>query len=383
MPVDLIDSDQSLREQAAAWSQRRFLALDTEFMRTNTFYPKLGLLQLGDGERCYLIDPLCITDWSPFLALFADPGICFVVHSAGEDLNLLYTCLGQIPERLFDTQIAAAFLGAGFSLSYQALVRELLGLEVEKDETRSDWLQRPLSDSQLRYAAMDVRHLLVLHELLERQLKEAGKSEWFASECRQMLDGALEFESPEVWAGMYRSVSNAWLLDEAGLLLLQRLCFWREQEARRKNRPRNWIAKDAELYIIANAASRAQPLSLTQMLALKDIQPGLLKHRGKRLLQVMYEPDQEIPGPVPVRLSPPLSPEQRKLLKRCQQAVKSKAEQLHMAPELLGRKKQLLDLLDGWLASGELHWQGDMASWRRELLEPEFQAIFGKAQGRD
>lgn len=379
MPVDLVDSDQMLREKSAAWSRCRYLALDTEFMRTNTFYPKLGLLQLSDGEHCWLIDPLCISDWSPFLDLFADPDICFVVHSAGEDLILLYTCLGQIPKNLFDTQIAAAFLGIGFSLSYQALVREMIGVEVEKDETRSDWLQRPLSDSQLRYAAMDVRHLLVLRDLLAQQLQDSGKNAWFYSECQQMLNIALDFEAPQIWASMYRSVNNAWRLDRKGLLLLQRLCFWREQEARRKNRPRNWIAKDAELYIIASAGSRAQPLELQQLLALKDVQPGLLKHRGKRLLQVMYEPGQELPGSEPESLSPPLSPQQRNLLKRCQQTVKNKAEELHMAPELLARKKQLLELLDGWLADGRLSWQGDMATWRRELLEPEFQNLFNAA----
>jgi ribonuclease D len=378
MELLMVDSDERLAQLSEQWQHCPSLALDTEFMRTNTFYPKLGLLQLGDGERCTLIDPLAINDWQPFLDLLQNPEIEFVVHSAGEDLNLLLTSFDCLPARLFDTQMAAAFLGMGFSLSYQALALELMDKEIDKGETRSDWLQRPLSDAQLRYAALDVRYLLQMRDSLAEELARSDKQAWFEEDCRQLLATAREFECEDSWAMLYSGISNAWRLNDKALAMLQRLCIWREHEARRKNRPRNWIAKDAELLILAREAARWPEPDLDKMLALKDIQPGLLKHRGQKLLQVMFAEQQGSEEQTPVAVPAPLTPEYRNLLKRLQQHTRSRAEALDMAPELLARKRQLLAMLDTQSAKPRLHWQGDMAGWRREQLEAGFSKVLAK-----
>jgi ribonuclease D len=376
MELLMVDSDDRLAELSEQWQHSESLALDTEFMRTNTFYPKLGLLQVGDGQRCTLIDPLGINEWQPFLDLLQNPDIEIVVHSAGEDLNLLLTSFGCLPARLFDTQMAAAFLGMGFSLSYQALALELMDKEIDKGETRSDWLQRPLSDAQLRYAALDVRYLLQMRNMLAEELATTSKQIWFEEDCRQLLSTAREFESEDNWAMLYTGISNAWRLNARALAMLQRLCIWREHEARKKNRPRNWIAKDAELLILAHEASRWPGAELEKLLALKDIQPGLLKHRGRKLLEVMFAEEQASDEDNSLQAAPaPLSPEYRNLLKRLQQHTRNRAEALDMAPELLARKRQLLAMLDTGSTPPRLHWQGDMAGWRREQLEEGFSKV--------
>ena len=139
--IGYIETQAALEEVCRAWLTLPVVALDTEFMRTNTFYPKLGLLQVADGTQCYLIDPLKISDWSCFISVLTNPVCEIVLHSGSEDLTTLLVAFGQLPSTFFDTQIASAYAGLGFSLSYQALVREITGRELPKDQTRSDWLQ--------------------------------------------------------------------------------------------------------------------------------------------------------------------------------------------------------------------------------------------------
>ena len=162
--------DVSLAQHCAAWQQLPFVALDTEFMRVDTFYPIAGLLQVGDGERAYLIDPLLIRDWQPFAALLENPALLKVLHACSEDLEVLLRLTGSLPAPLFDTQLAAAYLNLGFSMGYSRLVQAVLGIELPKGETRSDWLQRPLSETQVSYAAEDAVHLAEVYRQLAPQL---------------------------------------------------------------------------------------------------------------------------------------------------------------------------------------------------------------------
>ena len=145
---ELVDSDERLNELCQELYSEKLLALDTEFVRTNTFYGQLGLIQLYAAEACYLIDPIKVNAWDTFCEIFCEPTRLVILHSASEDLNLLSTSLNITPSCLFDSQIAGAFLGLGFSLSYQAIVQLILGQRVEKDVTRSNWLARPRSKRQ-------------------------------------------------------------------------------------------------------------------------------------------------------------------------------------------------------------------------------------------
>mgnify|MGYP001028952626 CR=1 FL=1 len=375
-PVQIVTTSSQLADLCQSWSQHSALAIDTEFIRTDTFYAKLGLVQVGDGQRCYLIDPLEIDDWAPFLALLDLETCEIVMHSAGEDLNLLQTSLSRLPARLFDTQLASGFLGLGFSMSYQALVLKVLGISVAKDETRSDWLRRPLSEAQLKYAALDVAYLLQLRETLLQSLAEANKLAWFEAEAASAMAQAAEFEQEQSWAAQFVNMNNAWRLSDPGLVILQRLYLWREREARRRDRPKNWIAKDSDLMAIArHLESQEGGPELEDLYRVNELNRKLVQFNGRSIIKAIVEDTGES---LPARslLNTPLPPAQRKLLKRCQQVVRDRAESLQLAPELLATKRQLLAQIRAWEEEGELPWQGAMSGWRRAILEPKFTDIF-------
>ena len=152
------------------WQQLPLIALDTEFVRVDTFYPRIGLIQVGDGFKNYLLDPLVLNDWSGFIALLSNPAVTKVLHSCSEDLVVFKDFFKQLPTPLFDSQRAAAFLGFGYSISYQNLVKEVLDIEVSKDQTRSDWTRRPLTEDQCNYAALDVAYLPAITQFLKDKL---------------------------------------------------------------------------------------------------------------------------------------------------------------------------------------------------------------------
>lgn len=376
VPIEYVDDTAAFIKLCEEWRTKEYLAIDTEFLRTNTFYPKIGLLQITDDNCCYLIDPLGISDWSVFSDLLTNSQCCFVIHSCSEDLNLLQTFLGCIPANLFDTQLAAAFLGLGFSLSYQALVNEILGITVAKGETRSDWTKRPLTEAQILYAATDVRYLLRLQKILSRQLVEKDTLEWFEAECIRQKTIATTSEIEKLWESVYAGVSNAWKLNDRALEILQRLCYWREQIARSKNKPRNWIAKDKDLLILASELAELEEISLGALMSIPRVDRRFLSRHGNELHRLVNSVESGLEPINRELLNKPLNSGLRKKLKQCQKIVDDKAQQLQMAPELLGRKRQLLDFLHNFERSGQMQWSGELSGWRREVLEPEFAPVF-------
>lgn len=381
MPIEYVSDAPRLNALCEEWAAEEFLAVDTEFERTSTFYARIGLLQIADSKCCYLVDPLTIDDWTAFKKLLSTPSCTLVMHSCSEDLSLLQTFLGCLPASLFDTQLAAAFLGIGFSISYQGLVEQLLGVEVAKDETRSDWIKRPLSDKQIHYAAADVRYLLQVREILSDQVEKKGMSDWLRAECNQQLVIAQRLEEESQWELYYTGVSNAWRLDLHGLQALQQLCVWREQKARQRNKPRSWIVKDNDLMTLCAVVSgpiKAGEFTLDVVSSAEGVDSRFLSRNASELFQLLS--DSSSKGEVDqALLNKPLSAPLRNKLKLSKQVANTKAEELGMSPELLGRKKFLVELLRSYEADGKLQWSGDFAGWRRELLELELTAIITKA----
>lgn len=353
------------------WLRQERLALDTEFVRTNTFYPRAGLLQLADSEGVYLVDPLLVDSWDQFLDVLQCDKIEFVLHSASEDLALLLALFGTLPARIFDTQLAAAYAGYGFSLSYQALVERMIAVTVPKEETRSDWLKRPLSNKQMVYAANDVCYLLDIHEQLKNSLIEKEALEWFAEDSQELIRAAHEQEDPESWKEFYADVSNAWRLSDSALQTLQALCYWRETEARRRDKPRNWIAKDNELLAIAADSRFEVEPTLQNLAAIAELSKGLRQRYGNNIVELLIERP-EYTAINRDLLSPPLPPRFRSVLKSWRLIIEARAEHLAIAPELLARKKWMHELLKRFQDSGQLNWQPPMAGWRREELEQAF-----------
>lgn len=360
----LVTDDSELQRLCEHWGTLPVLSMDTEFIRVDTFYPQLGLLQVCDGQGSYLLDPLALEDWAAFRALLRNERITKVLHACSEDLLVFNEYFGLIPGPVFDTQKAAAFLGMGYSISYQNLVRELLGIEVDKGETRSDWLRRPLSEQQLHYAALDVAYLPAIHEQMSDRLTRNGHLQNLMDECEQMRVQATLTEDEGEWETLYLNMGAAWRLDRDQLAILRALSRWREREARRLNIPRPWVAKDSDLILLAQQApaDRQALRSLGELSrAAREVDPDVL-------LDLVEEGRRH---PVPEEAVPagqPLAPAQRKMLKRCQAAVREIAEEQGVAVELLARKKQLVTLLE--LAEHpEWQWPNELGGWRRRLLE--------------
>ncbi|MDP6165009.1 MAG: ribonuclease D [Gammaproteobacteria bacterium] len=349
------------------------VALDTEFMRVDTFYPIVGLVQLSDGQRTYLVDPLTIDDWQPLQNLLSHAGVYKVLHASSEDLELLRHWLGMTPSPLIDTQVAAAYAGYGLSIGLQNMVKTLLDVELEKGETRSDWLQRPLTASQCHYAALDVSLLLQCFEKLQSELVEQDKWSWFLDDMQALACPKVELE-PQL---SYVNVKNAWRLQGADLIRLQALAAWREEQARSLNKPRTFIVKDTSLVEIA----QRNPQHGQALASIQDMRPSSLRRYGKGLLKQLESINSTIEqnqASEPDTLPLPLSKAEQKRYKLLQKGVSTLAEEYDLLPQLLARKKELLALFECHRQAQPFKlpvaWQG----WREELLYQPMSNIFNE-----
>ncbi|MGH8354392.1 MAG: ribonuclease D [Pseudomonas sp.] len=362
MAIDIhwIRDDASLAQQCAEWRRLPYVALDTEFMRVDTFYPLAGLVQIGDGARAYLIDPLLIQDWAPFAALLEDPAVLKVLHACSEDLEVLLRLTGSLPAPLFDTQLAAAYLNLGFSMGYSRLVQAVLGLELPKGETRSDWLQRPLTETQVSYAAEDAQHLAELYVALNPQLS-AEKRAWVLEDGAELVANLRrEVDLDEA----YREAKLAWKLSRAQLAVLRELCAWREREARARNQPRNRILREHSLWPLA----RLQPDNLVSLARIDDMHPKTVRQDGETLLKLIKSAAATPPADWPPALPEPLPVEAAAVLKDLRVIGQREAERLNMAPELMLRKKTLEALLKSGYPNGPYQLPESLRGWRRELM---------------
>ncbi len=327
-PPLLIADDAALIAAAAQWQECAAVALDTEFRRTNTFFPRLALIQLGDGPHTWLID----------------------------------------------TQVAAALTGYGFSRGYSSLVRDLSGVELSKQETRSDWLQRPLSNAQLDYAALDVHYLLPMYEQLMKNLRETGRLRWMDEE---MVTLAATAAAPQQARKYYQRIKGAWRLDRRGIGVLQQLAAWREGEARLRNRPRNWIVADKALLEIA----AARPKTYGGLAALAVVGQKVLDRYGGHLIDlvatVLEQPEDGLPETLPKSLPREFGA----LLDSCRQQVQAVAAELGLAAEILARKVDVEQLVRSHqVGAAKLPPPLD-TGWRREVIgEQLLSCVQGSAE---
>ncbi|WP_049629378.1 ribonuclease D [Cellvibrio sp. pealriver] len=356
-----IDQDDQLQELCSRWRAQAAIAVDTEFMRSETFYPIAGLLQIGDGKGCYLIDPLAIRNLEPLRELMLDESVTKVLHSCSEDIEVFQRWLGVVPAPLFDTQIAAAFAGLGFSLGYSSLVKQLLEIEIPKDETRSDWLQRPLSVSQLKYAALDVAHMLIVYGKLLQLLKAGGRLEWVKSDCADVVGNARKLDD---FSDAYQKVGFAWKLRPQELAILRRLCIWRETEARARDIPRNRLVKESALWEIAR--KKIQDVSLLSKVP--DIPSRTLKNDAETILQIVHDALLLDESAWPARLDPPLAQSEGPLMKSLKNWVREFAEQANLPAEILIRKKDYEFIVRSGMKTGEYQLPARLLGWRFALI---------------
>lgn len=363
-----IDSNTQLRDCCRQLSLAPAIAVDTEFMRTNTFYPKAALFQLYDGTNCYLVDPLPITDFSPLVELLINPEVVKVFHACSEDLEVFQHFLNCLPEPLVDTQIAAALLPHGSSASYASMVETVLGHQLDKGETRSDWLRRPLAERQLHYAAQDVVYLLDIYHHLMHELEQLGRRSWLQEECEALLASA---RNPAGLDDFYPRIKSAWKLRPQELLVLKELSHWREVQARELDMPRNHVVHERTLWDVA----KKQPRNINGLRGMDEMHGRTLRRWGDALLEVVARAQALGPEHYPDPLPPPLPLNQRKLSKALRVCAGEKAETLQIAPDMLVRKADFDYLIRSGMDGGSYRLPPRLQGWRRPVIGDALMAM--------
>lgn len=372
-PVHITDNA-ALADVATAIATLDSIALDTEFMRVDTFHPILGLIQIGDGRHEYLIDPLKVSDLSPLVPILLAEYPRKVLHACSEDIEVLTRLAGAQPKGILDTQIATAFLGQGLQVGYQKALQDNLGVDIPKDESRSDWLARPLSDGQIAYAALDVKYLPPLFHQLQDALQSRHLVPYFESDCRLLLDEIGSSVNPAL---LYRDVSNAWRLRPQELAVLQDLLVWREQQARARDLPRGFLIKNGSLFELA----RKQPSSLQALSGIEDVTPRILRKEGESILAVIRAAKDRAPETWPAPLPTPLPREARDLFDELRKAAGGVAGQIGVPIETLLRKKHVEALVLGRVDAGpQAPLPRAFLGWRGDLLLPVLEPVLQKAE---
>jgi ribonuclease D len=312
------------------------IAFDTEFVWERTYYPRLGLIQLAlSNEECFLIDPCALDDLSPLGELLADREVVKIFHDAPQDLSILRAATGHDPKNIFDTRLAAGFSGLNSTLSLAALVERLLDIKLKKTETRTNWLKRPLDPKQTDYALDDVRYLRAIRVLLlARIIPEANT--WLTEELQRLDD-------PQSYNGItdrerYSKIKGAGSLDSQSLAILQELAAWREEEARKRNKPRGHIIKDPVLLSIA----REQSQKHSTIQGCGEISAKSVKAYGDKLIQLVAK-GLDIPATdrPPLLRTSKLNQQEKAALTRLHDYIILKSDVNGIDPALIGNKSEL------------------------------------------
>lgn len=269
-----------------------WVALDTEFMREKTYYPKLCLVQVGVPGRYACIDPQAIDNLEPLYELLYDTAITKVLHACSQDLEIFVHRTGRVPTPIFDTQLAAPLLGLAEQIGYGNFIHEVLGVELDKAQARTDWSRRPLSAAQLAYAADDVRYLADAYPKITARLGEQGRLNWLEAEFApyERVE-RYQTDPSEAWQRL-RGLEK---LRPKALSIVQQLARWREQQAQEKDLPRNWVLKDEVIVDIARLAPQ-KPEALG---AIRGLPQKTLERHGETLLALVRDSAAQTPTPLP------------------------------------------------------------------------------------
>ena len=354
MSFEHITSNEQLASLCQRLSSAKTLALDTEFIREKTYYPRLCLLQIATPDIVACIDPLTITQMQPLWDLLLNRDCLKVLHAARQDLEIFHNLLGEIPQPVFDTQLVATVLGYGEQVGYGNLIKKVLDIDLNKGHARTDWLQRPLSPEQLDYAADDVRYLIQAYPCLMDSLTELQRLDWLADDFNELVQTSLyEVEPEQVW----QRVSGNTRLKGQQLAVLQQLAAWREHEAKQRDKPRKWILADDMLVSLA----QHPPKDLDQLQRLRGLSDNLVSRHGAELLRLIKVgqaiPKEQWPS---LKFKSRLSVEQEALADSVMALIRLRATQNQITATLLATRKDVdcilqgdrqVALLNGWRAS--------------------------------
>ncbi|MGH2340238.1 ribonuclease D [Segnochrobactraceae bacterium EtOH-i3] len=335
-----------------------FVTVDTEFIRETTFWPRLCLIQVAGPDETILIDALAAgIDLAPFFDLMRNPGVMKVFHAARQDIEIVVHLGGFVPAPMFDTQVAAMVCGFGDSISYDQLVQKVCGIALDKSDRFTDWARRPLTDSQLAYAAADVTHLRVVYAHLNAMLEKQGRTEWVAEEMAVLTSPSTYRTEPEAaWERLKLRVRKP-----VELIVLKELAAWREREAQSRDVPRSRILKDDAIYEIA----AQQPRDISALGRLRMIPKGFERSRtGEEIVATVLRA-LEIP-----RAQWPELPKGRVVPEGSAAAVELLKVLLRLTAERQGVAAKVLATVDD-LESIAIDDEADVAAlrgWRRDLF---------------
>lgn len=369
MIYKLIDSNDALASVCEAARQHNELALDTEFVRIRTYYPQPGLIQMYDGDQVSLIDPLMITVWDPLVGLLTDHRILKYLHAGSEDLELFLNMLGTIPAPMLDTQILAAFCGHPRSCGFAAMVERLTGTVLDKSESRTDWLARPLTVRQCEYAAADVFYLLPVAQILREDAKNKGVLARAEDECALLCQRRSDILQPDE---AFLEISQAWQLRPRQLAALKLLAAWRLTLAREKDRAVNFVVREEHLWQVA----RYLPDSLAELDHL-GLEGREIRFHGRAMLNCVAQANALAPDLLPDPIANIIDhPHYRNAFKAIKNLVTQVSEDSAVSAELLASRRQINRLLSWyWQLAPGRQLPEMISGWRGDLMKTPLEAL--------
>jgi ribonuclease D len=353
-----VDNQQGLDSLVEACRYAQTIALDTEFERSTTYFARPALLQFRTGDRIWLLDPIAVGDLDQLGSTLNASSPLKIMHSASEDLAVLELATGHPMQGVFDTQLAAALAGHGFALGYHALANRLLGVTVNKDQTRSNWLQRPLTPAQLAYAAVDVEFLHVMYHRLCEEVEALGRSDWLAEETKTLVTRATTTDIERDFVRLAGRVG-----DDDARGRLRAICQSRETLARQLDRPRKHIADDPLLVEMA----RECPQNRLQLESL----PSWRTHRGRvgvrALLDAVEQSQSAAPCALPAECEDLTA--HKATLNKLKQAVANVARSVSLEPTMLAPRRVLEKVIVHRLLLQRAGLPDELNGWRGDLLE--------------
>ena len=343
MTQRIITTSDDLAQFCASFGDEQFITVDTEFIRERTYFPQLCLMQVGTSREAVAIDPIAAPemDLTPLYDAFANEKLVKVFHAAKQDIEIFVHDSGRVPFPLYDTQIAAMVCGYGESISYENLVRDLVGATLDKASRFTDWARRPLSDRQLVYALDDVSHLRVIYEKLQEKIAAQNRADWIAQEMRSLADIThYRVEGDRAWMRLKMKTRSPLMLQ-----ILRAAARWREEMAARRNVPRGRILKDEWVVQVATQ----MPETVDDLLQVRGLNGQLSKDMMASLVEAMNE----------ARLAPketfPAAPEREKPMPASQEAcldqlkllLRQCCDDAHVVPRLVAHKDELEALVRG------------------------------------
>lgn len=256
------------------------LAIDTEFLREKTYYAKLCLIQMATEDEVAIVDPFAVDDLKALVPLLEDENVVKLFHAGGQDLEIIYRETGVLPTPLFDTQVAAALLGHTMQVGYAVLVHSLCGVSLKKTDSFTDWSRRPLSESQLEYAADDVIYLPEMYRIMRDRLETKGRLGWLANDFAELADPARYEEDPRL---RYRRLKRGSSLSRKQLSAAREAAAWREIEARKRDVPRKWVVTDEQIV----EACKREARTIDELFMVRGVRERLTTRDARALVACM------------------------------------------------------------------------------------------------